>query len=77
MKFLHLPFGDAEKKDALKKSRSKGRRINYIRPTHRDKREVPKVPIAEPVLLKEKKEVTPVKETPRKSLKERYMESRK
>lgn len=75
MKFLHLPFGDAEKKDALKKSRSKGRRINYTRPTHRDKREAPKVEISEKIGTP--KTVKPVKETPRKSLKERYMESRK
>jgi hypothetical protein len=75
VKFLHLPFGDAEKKDALKKSRSKGRRVNYTRPTHRDKREAPKVEISEKI--ETPKPAKPVKETQRKSLKERYMESRK
>ncbi len=74
MKFLHLPFGDAEKKDALKKSR-RGRRVNYTRPTHRDKREAPKVEISEKI--ETPKTTKPVKETPRKSLKERYMGSRK
>lgn len=75
MKFLHLPFGDAEKKDALKKSRSKGKRVNYTRPTHRDKREAPKVEISEKI--ETPKPTKPVKKTQRKSLKERYMESRK
>tara|TARA_R110001599_G_C11980535_1_gene634893 strand:+ start:278 stop:505 length:228 start_codon:yes stop_codon:yes gene_type:complete len=74
VKFLHLPFGDSEKKDALKKSRSKGSRMNYTRPTHRDKREVPKVEISE--RIETPKTTKPVKETPRKSLKERYMERR-
>lgn len=75
MKFLHLPFGDDEKKDALKKSRSKGRRINYTRPTQRDKREAPKVEISEKI--ETPKTTKPVKGNQRKTLKERYMESRK
>ncbi len=74
MKFLHLPFGDAEKKDALKKSR-RGQRVNYTRPTHRDKREAPKVEISEKI--ESPKTIKPVKKTSRKSLTDRYMESRK
>jgi len=74
VKFLHLPFGDAEKKDALKKSR-RGRRVNYTRPTHRDKREAPKVEISEKI--ESPKTIKPVKKTSRKSLTDRYMESRK
>ena len=70
MKFLSLPFPKAGGKDKPKSS-SRGAKLNYTRPTHRDKREVKKVEIAEPKTVEPKKI-----DTPKTSLFDRFMDGR-